>query len=152
MCTRPRACVCVCMCKCLYEHFKSILDSWGGSGAGVGQQISSGNHEAVIWFHCTNDTHALRRWSFPDGQYSVCYRRPQIDCLQTQLWPSINSFHQAEVHASPLVSLCVCVCVCLFDKALVNLHRGAQHVSVHPLWFMCEAQRLNGAADLSCFH
>ena len=74
----------------------------------------------IIWFYCTNDTPASRRRSFPDGQYSVYYRRPQIDCLQTQLWPSINSFHQAEVHTSPLVYLCVCVCV---DK--VNLHRGA---------------------------
>ena len=100
---------------------------------GVGQQTNHGKHGDNL-FYCTNFTRAFRGWSFPDGQYSVYYRRPQIDCLQTQLWPSINSFHQAEVHTSPLVYLCACASVCAFDEALVNLLRGAEHVSHTPLF------------------
>lgn len=64
----------------------------------------------IICFYCTDNTCAFRKRSFPDGQYSVYYRRPQIDCSQTQLRPSINSFHQENSHSSPLVSVC---CKCL---------------------------------------
>lgn len=66
---------------------------------------------AIISFYCMDNTRAFRKRSFPDGQYSVYYRRPQIDCQQTQLRPSINSFHQENSHASPLVSAHVRLCV-----------------------------------------
>lgn len=64
----------------------------------------------IICFYCTDNACAFRMRSFPDGQYSVYYRRPQIDCSQTQLRPSINSFHQENSHSSPLVAVC---CKCL---------------------------------------
>lgn len=74
----------------------------------------------IICFYCTNDTNAFRRRSSPHSQYSVCYRCPQIDCLQTQLWPSINNFQQA--HASPLVRVCPRLCCKRSQRSWGRVH------------------------------
>lgn len=96
----------------------------------------------IICFYCTDNTCSFRKRSFPDGQYSVYYRRPQIDCSQTQLRPSINSFHQEKSDARPLVLVCC--------KCLQGSKRGVPMFCFFYAPLGCKKNKKNNATSCCC--